>query len=150
MLDLWLAIAHHLLAFGLVAMLASELSIARPGLDAAGVKRLAGIDGGYGLAAGLIVAVGVARIYLGAKGPAYYLENGWFWAKMAAFGIAGLLSLPPTIAFIRWGKRLKADPTALPSPTEIARVRRFIAAGLAVLLVVPALAGVMARYTTSA
>lgn len=149
MTDLWLAIAHHLLAFGLIAMVACELSIAKPGLDGAGLKRLGGIDAGYGLTALLILGVGVARVYWGAKGPAYYAENHWFWAKMAAFGIAGLLSVPPTMAFLRWRKRLRAHADALPSPAEIAAVRRFLGLELVVLLLMPVFAAVMARYTTA-
>ena len=35
MTDLLLAIAHHLLAFGLVAILAGELVLVRPGIAAA-------------------------------------------------------------------------------------------------------------------
>lgn len=149
MTDLWLAIAHHLLAFGLVAHVASELSLAKPGLDARGLRRLAGVDAGYGLTAVLVIGVGVARVYWGAKGPAYYLENHWFWAKMTAFGVAGLLSVPPTLAFLRWRRRLKTDDAALPSPAEIERVRRFLLAELVVLLLVPVFAAVMARYTTA-
>jgi putative membrane protein len=149
MTDLWLAIAHHLLAFGLIAMVASELSIAKPGLDGPGLKRLAGIDAGYGLSAALIIGVGLARVNWGGKGPDYYGENHWFWAKMAAFALAGLLSIPPTLAFLRWRKRARTDPAALPSPAEIARVRRFLVLELLVLLLVPVFAAVMARYTTA-
>lgn len=149
MLDLWLAIAHHVLAFGLVAHVASELSLAKPGLDAAGLRRLAGVDAGYGLTAALLISVGAARVFWGAKGTEYYAENHWFWAKMAAFGLAGLISVGPTLAFLRWRKRARADVAALPSPGEIAGVRRLLLIELVILLLVPVLAAVMARYTTA-
>lgn len=149
MLDLWLAIVHHLLAFGLVTTVAMELVLTKPGLDGPVLKRLGGIDAGYGLMALLILGVGIARVYWGGKGEAYYAGNHWFWAKMAAFGVAGLLSMVPTLAFLRWRKRAGADPTALPSPAEVARVRRFLVVEFLVLLLVPVFAAVMARYTTA-
>ena len=149
MLDTALAIVHHLLAFGLVTTVAIELALTKPGLDGPVLKRLAGIDAGYGLMAVLILGVGIARVYWGGKGELYYGTNHWFWAKMAAFGLAGLLSIAPTMAFLRWRKRAGADPTALPSPAEVARVRRFLVIEFLVLLLAPVFAAVMARHTTA-
>ena len=145
MLDTWLAIAHHLLFLALTAMVAVELALVRPGLSSGDLRRLGGVDAGYGLAALLIVLVGVARVMWAAKGPDYYAGNHWFWAKMAAFALVGLLSIPPTLAILRWRK---ADAAALPSPAEIKRVRPYLLAELALLLATASLAAVMARYTT--
>lgn len=68
---------------------------------------------------------------------------------MAAFGVAGLISILPTLAFLRWRKRLKGDAATLPSAAEIAGVRRFLGIELLVLLLVPVFAAVMARATTA-
>ena len=149
MVELGFAIAHHLLVFSLFAMLAAELVLVKPGLGAPELKRLGGIDAGYGLTAVLVVIVGVLRVVYGAKGADYYLANGWFWAKMTAFAVVGLLSVPPTLALLRWRRALKRDAHALPSPGEIAPVRRYLLAEFAVLLLVPAFAAAMARYTTA-
>jgi putative membrane protein len=149
MLEITLAIAHHLLVFGLFSMVVAELVLVKPGLGAPELKRLGGIDAGYGLSALLVLIVGVLRVIYGAKGADYYLDNHWFWAKMAAFAVAGLLSVPPTIAFLRWRRALKGDAAALPSPAEVSGVRRYLLAELAVLLLVPSFAAVMARYTTA-
>lgn len=67
--DLVLAILHHLLFLGLIVMLASELALLRTAEPP--VKRLAGLDAGYGVTALLIVLVGVGRV-LGGKGWAFY------------------------------------------------------------------------------
>jgi putative membrane protein len=149
MLEITLAIAHHLLVFGLFAMVVAELVLVKPGLGAPELKRLGGIDAGYGLTALLVLIVGVLRVIYGAKGADYYLGNHWFWAKMAAFAIAGLLSVPPTMAFLRWRRALKGDAAALPSAAQVSGVRRYLLAELAVLLLVPSFAAVMARYTTA-
>ena len=92
MSDLWLAIAHHILVFGLVIMLAAESALVRQGLGAAELKRLAGLDIGYGITAASIIVVGIHRVIFGAKGYVFYVENVWFWAKMATFALIGILS----------------------------------------------------------
>jgi len=58
----------------------------------------------------------------------------------------GLLSVPPTIAFIGWRRALKADPSALPAPAAVRRVRGFLRAEVGLLLLVPVFAALMARY----
>ena len=67
--DAILAILHHLLAFGLAAIIAAEIAMVRPGLTASGLKRLAIVDAHYGAMAGLIIIVGVFRVTHGIKGP---------------------------------------------------------------------------------
>ena len=56
----------------------------------------------YGLLAGLIVVVGFSRAIFAAKGWTYYEHNALFWAKLATFALIGLLSVPPTLAYLRW------------------------------------------------
>ena len=144
-LDLILAIAHHLLAFGLAAVLAAELAMVRPGLTAAGLKRLGVIDAHYGLFAGLVILVGVLRVIYGMKGPDAYVANPWFWAKMAAFATVALLSISPTLAILRWRRKVKLEPGFCPYEEEVARVRAFLLAELAIFALIPVFAAVMAR-----
>ena len=66
--DLLLAIAHHLLVFALVAVLAAETVLVRPGLKGRALARLGGLDRFYGMAAGLIIIVGFSRVFFGLKG----------------------------------------------------------------------------------
>ncbi|MGO4778521.1 DUF2214 family protein, partial [Lysobacter sp. 2RAB21] len=49
--DLLLASAHHLLVFALIAMLVAESVLLRGPIDAAVLRRLAGLDSGYGTSA---------------------------------------------------------------------------------------------------
>lgn len=146
MLDLVLAILHHILAFGLVAMLMAESVLVKPGMTGETVRRVAGIDAGYGLSSVLLIVVGVARVILAAKGWAWYEDNIWFWAKMATFLAVGLLSAPPTIRYIRWRRTLKDQPDWLPTTPEIAGVRRWIALELLGIALIIVFAATMARY----
>ena len=61
--DLALTIAHHLAVFTLVGIIAAEFVLLRPGIAGPAVKRLARLDAAYGIAAVLVVLVGVSRVY---------------------------------------------------------------------------------------
>src|SRR6266436_6787722 len=102
LLDLILAIGHHILVFGIAAILAAELVLIRPGINAAQLRQAGKIDLFYGIAAGLVVLVGFARVYFGVKGPDFYLQNPVFWAKIGTFAVVGLLSVPPTLLLLKW------------------------------------------------
>ena len=145
MTDLILAIAHHLLIFSLAGILAAELAMIRPGLAGAGLKRLGIIDLHYGLIAGLILAVGFARVFYGIKGPEFYLGNHAFWAKIAAFLLVGALSAPPTLKILQWRKASKADPAFALTAADVAGVRRFMIAEVAVFALIPVFAAAIAR-----
>jgi putative membrane protein len=140
MFDLSLAVGHHLLIFALFGVLAAELVLVRPSLDSQTVARTARIDLWYGIVAGAIVVVGFIRAIFAAKGWAYYEHNAFFWAKMAAFVVIALLSVPPTIRYIRWQR---AD--TVPTSAEIAVVRRFLWAEVVLFAFLPIFAAAMAR-----
>jgi len=140
MLDLTLAIVHHLLVFGLFGILFAELMLVRRGMEFATVRTVAGIDLAFGALAGLVLVVGFARAVMAAKGWAYYSSNGFFWAKIGVFLLIGLLSAPPTIAFIRW-RKAGVSPTDL----QVAGVRRFLHAEVVLFALLPAFAAAMAR-----
>lgn len=143
--DLVLAALHHLLILSLAGLLAVERVLVRPGVAGDTLRILGAIDAAYGATAGLILVVGFCRVYLGAKGAAFYLENPVFWAKIAAFGVVGLLSILPTIAILRWRRQAKADPAFAPSEAEISTVRRALGLELMVFALIPIFAAAMAR-----
>ena len=119
LVDFLLASAHHLLFFGLIAMLAAQsVLLARP-LDAAGIGRLAGIDRGYGIAAALLLLVGGARVFHGIKGADFYLHNPWFHAKLGCFLLTALLSILPTLGFLGWRRQLRHQPEWRPAPAQV-------------------------------
>jgi putative membrane protein len=140
MLDLVLAISHHLIAFALFAVLLAEFVSVRRGMDAATVARISKVDVWYGVLAGLIVVVGFARAVFAAKGWPYYAHNLFFWAKMGTFMVIGLLSIPPTLAFGKWRRT-----SALPADDAVAKVRRYLWIEVALFALLPAFAALMAR-----
>lgn len=143
--DLILAALHHLLIFALAGVIAFEVGVAKQGLSAADIRRLGKVDIWYGVLAGLILIVGFSRAVFAAKGWAYYSANHFFWAKIGAFAIVGILSIQPTVAYIRWRAALKDDPGFLPNARQIATVRRFLWAEVFVFALIPVFAAAMAR-----
>lgn len=143
--DLAFAVGHHLLIFAIAAVLAFEIGAVKLGMSAAEVRRVGSIDAWYGILAGLIIAVGFARAVFAAKGWAYYSVNTFFWAKIAAFAVVGVLSIWPTIAFIRWRSAAKADAAFVPAASAVATVRRFLWAEVFVFALIPIFAAAMAR-----
>jgi putative membrane protein len=143
--DLWLAIIHHLAAFGMAAILAMEFALVRPGIAPEQVLRLRRMDGIYGLLAGLILFIGILRVTGGAKGQEFYTENPVFWMKMAAFAIVAALSVQPTIRIYYWWQQTKGGGFFSAPADEIARVRTFLKAQAAVFVTIPGFAAAMAR-----
>jgi putative membrane protein len=139
-LDLVLAILHHLFVFALFAALVAELAMVGRGMGTAVVTRVAAIDPWYGALAGLVLIVGFARAIFSAKGWDYYAHNAFFWAKIGTFLAIGLLSLPPTLEFLRWRRT-----NTLPTDKAVTMVRRYLWTEVALLPLLPVVAAAMAR-----
>jgi putative membrane protein len=144
--DLLLAILHHLAIATLIVLVAMELALLKPGLTSRDLRILTRVDAGYGISAGLVIVIGICRVVWGIKTADFYLGNPWFWTKMASFAVMGLLSVPPTIAILKWRKALQQKPDFLPPADTIAGLRRFVILETALLAIILASAAAMARY----
>jgi putative membrane protein len=148
-LDLHLAIGHHILIFAIAGVLAFEIGATRAAMDGSDVRRVARVDMWYGILAVAILVVGFARANFAAKGWAYYAGNEFFWAKIGTFAAVGVLSIYPTVVFLRWRAALKKDDAFMPFPGQIAGVRRFLLAEAFLFLLIPVFAAIMARGYSS-
>jgi putative membrane protein len=144
MTDLILAVVHHVLVFGLVAMMMATRVLL--GLGKVDVLRLARLDAGAGALSGLVLAVGISRAVWGGKGWTFYQANPFFWTKIGLFMLIGLLTVPGTMAFLKWSKALAADPAFTPDPAQVARLRGLTGLQAVALVLLLACAAAMARY----
>lgn len=144
-LDLTLAILHHIFVFGLFSVLVTEMVLVRPGLDASTLARVGRLDGVYGGLALAVLVVGFMRALWGLKGWEYYSTNPYFWIKIALFLVIGILSVRPTLRFLAWRRQAPGDGWAPPAD-ELSGVRRLIHIQLGLLMLIPVVAAVMARY----
>ena len=143
--DALLAYAHFLSIFALASVLVAEALLFRQRMDGAIFARLRSVDRWYGITAGLVVLTGLARLNWGLKGVAYYSSNPIFWTKMALFVVVGLLSIPPTLAFLRWNKPTDVDGSHALEPSEVAPTRNLIRLQIAIFIFIPLCATFMAR-----
>ncbi|MFT3729675.1 MAG: DUF2214 family protein [Terricaulis sp.] len=143
--DIVLAIAHHILVFAIMGILAFELGAVRVGMTQKEIARVARVDLHYGALAALIVIVGFVRANFAAKGWDYYAHNGFFWSKIGTFALVGVISILPTIAFIRWRRAAKSDAAFAPSEADVRNVKRFLWLEAVLFLLIPVFAALMAR-----
>lgn len=143
--DLVLTILHHLLAFSLAGIIATEFVLIRNELTPATLRRLIRVDRHYGMLAMLIIFIGIGRVFYGLKGWEFYVYNWVFWVKMAIFTTVGLLSIIPTIRFIAWNRQAGMDNAFRVPVQELASVRRYVWLEALLFLAIPAFAAAMAR-----
>ena len=141
-----LVVYLHFAAMILIAVfLAIEYLICVPGMARETVKLLARLDILYLIAAVLAVATGVARLVWFGKGAGFYLHNPVFYIKLALFVAIGLISVPPTMQYLRWMRMLRTGSDAVTAEFEVLRARRYVLAELVLFAIIPLLAVLMAR-----
>lgn len=123
MTSAFMAFLHHLFAFTLVASLVYEFVAFRKGMTLEEARRIQRVDLAYGISAGLLLVVGLVRVFFYEKGVNFYVQSPFFWVKMAAFALVGLLSIDPTLRYIRWNRILKANQPPALSEAEFKRTR---------------------------
>lgn len=139
------AFLHHLTAFALVAALAVELVLLGQKLTLASARKLQIVDRVLGISAGTLLVVGLLRVFYFEKGAAYYFQNDAFHAKLTLFLLAALLSIYPTVRFIRWRKSLKQDRLPEVSERQVKMMRRIVHIELAAIVGILLAAAMMAR-----
>ena len=135
------AFLHHAAAFTLVAAIAIEFVLMRGALTAASARQLRIVDAVLGAAAGIVLLVGLARVFYFEKGASYYGHNAFFIAKMALFVAVAAASIYPTVTFLSW----RRPPVPAVDAAQIRRLRRVIHWELAGVLLILLCAALMAR-----
>jgi putative membrane protein len=140
-----MAFLHHCAAFTLVSALAAEVAVFKQPLTAVQARRLQVTDAIFGAAAGLVLVVGLLRVFYFEKGPSYYFANGIFHLKLTAFVLAGLISIYPTMLFRSWRTALAAGEAPQIDPGQFRRARMCMMLELTLIVVILACAPLMAR-----
>jgi putative membrane protein len=143
------AYLHYASILALTGLLAAEYVLCNEHLQPGHVRLLARIDLAYVAAAIAVLATGLMRLIWFAKGPSFYLGNPLFYLKIALFIAIGLVSIAPTLQFLRWNRALDDGRVRVLSGADIARVRRLIGLELLLLVLVPLTAVLMARGISS-
>lgn len=145
MITALMAFLHHLMAFTLTACLVYEFIVYRQGMTIEEARRIQRADLVYGISAGLLLVVGLLRVFYFEKGVNFYIHSPFFWVKMATFTIVGLLSIDPTIRYLRWNQILKENQAPATSDAEFKRMRLLLGLELAGIVLILFSAALMAR-----
>lgn len=144
-LEALLAYAHILAILTMVVFLASEAALCRvQWLNAAVVERLVNIDMVYIASAIAVLLTGLARTFWGVKGTAWYWTNPLLHVKVTLFVVIVLLSIKPTLMFLRWRRVLRANGT-LPDESQIRAARKLVMWQAHILPFIPLAAVFLAR-----
>lgn len=133
---------RYLHLFGVVVLFGTlvieNMAIARE-ISREDVRNLAKVDALYGAAAGVVLICGLALLLAGAKPTEFFTANPVFHIKMTLFVLVGLLSIYPTVFFVR-NRKTEAERLAVP-----VAVIRLVRLELVLLVFIPVLAFLMAR-----
>lgn len=144
--DLFYAVLHFAGAFAVFGALFAQAAMLLTGPGKVSYARLARMDIVFGAAAAVTLTGGLLRVFLGARGPDFYLQNPAFHLKLTLFVLVALISIWPTLTFIRWRKAAKRDPAFMPPAPELKRVKMLVHVEMTLLAVLVVAASVMARW----
>jgi putative membrane protein len=139
--ELFLRYIHFISIFTIVGSLTSEHLLLKKVITRGELKRIARIDAVYGIAALTLLAAGLT-LWLGGVGKPteFYSKNWVFHLKITCFALVGLLSIYPTIFFIRNSKGIATETITVPKS-----VYMLLRLELLLLFIIPLLAGLMSR-----
>ena len=132
---------HFIGIFTLAGTLITEHLLLKKELTRAEIGRLSRIDAVYGLAAMVVIGAGLTLSFSGIGKPSIYYSKNWiFHMKVTSVGIVALLSIYPTLFFV---KNRKGDPKEIVKvPGSVFMLIRI---SLVLLFTTPMLAALMAR-----
>jgi putative membrane protein len=139
------AFLHFLAVFGIFATVFLEWQTMSPAPTHAEARRIQRSDAWFGIAAAVVLVVGALRVFFFEKGKAFYLANPFFHAKLTLFILVGLLSIYPTIRFLKWRGQTSQGLAPNVAAGEYRRIMITLRAELVLLLGVALCASLMAR-----
>ena len=130
---------HFIGIMMLYSALFAEHLLIRKEMELAQFKKLAVLDAIFGLSALLMLGTGFMLWFYVGNMPEFYTSNWVFHIKLSLFVFVALISLLPTIFFLR--NRKSEQATVLVS----GKIIGFIRAELVILLCIPVVAASMAK-----
>jgi putative membrane protein len=140
-IELLLRYIHFISIFGIAGTLVSEHLLLKSEMTRGELGKVSRIDAAYGLAALTLLIAGLT-LWLGGFGKPteFYTQNWIFHLKLTCYIAIGLLSIYPTIFFIKNRKGDASEKVQVPKLLFL--LLRF---ELLLLFVIPLLAGLMSR-----
>ena len=139
--EIFVRYLHFIGIITLAGTLISEHLLLKKELTRAEIKRIAIVDSVYGIAAMVVIGAGLTLWFGDIGKPSVYYSKNWiFHMKVTSVAIVALLSIYPTIFFV---KNRKGDPKEVVRVPAV--VFMLIRISLLLLFIIPLFAVLMAR-----
>jgi putative membrane protein len=135
---------HYVGVMLLIASLLGEHLLLKQELTTAEARAVQRLDIVYGASAALVLVTGVMRMYL-EKGTTYYLQNGPFHALLGVFIFVAVLSIYPTVVFLRWRADTRAGRGQQLAPGQFKKIQMILRVEMTLMLLAPFFATWMAH-----
>jgi putative membrane protein len=139
-LEIIIKYLHFLSIFTIVAALSGEHLLLKDQLSRKEIRRISILDTIYGISALTLLLAGLSLWLWVGKPAEFYSKNWIFHLKLTLFIIIGLLSIYPTIFFLKQRKGDEEEKVDVPK-----RVKMMIRLELLLLFIIPLLASLMAK-----
>ncbi|MFU8843873.1 MAG: DUF2214 family protein [Bacteroidales bacterium] len=144
-MDIIIPYFHIIGIMTLMGALIAEHLMLKPGIGKPEIKQLALVDLIYAISVVIVLATGLLRWFVYGKGNAYYLSNPVFHTKLTLFIILGILSVVPTIRFIKWNRQARNGDVPMITDKSASKLLLYIRIELLIVVLIPLLAVMTAR-----
>ncbi|MEM8525144.1 MAG: DUF2214 family protein [Bacteroidota bacterium] len=139
-LEIFIKYVHFISIFAIVSSIVAEHLLLKDQMTRQEIKRVAVLDSVYGISAITLLAAGMSLWFLVGKPAEYYSQNWIFHLKIGLFVVVGLLSIYPTVFFLKNRKGEAEEVVKVPK-----MIKMMIRLELLILFVMPFLASMMAK-----
>jgi putative membrane protein len=135
---------HYIGIMLLIASLLGEHLMLKQELTVAEARTIRSLDIVYGVSATIVLVTGIMRMFL-EKGAAYYNHHIAFHILFGLFVIAALISIYPTVTFLRWGNDTRAGRGQQLERGQFKKIQMMVRVEMTLILLAPLFATWMAH-----
>jgi putative membrane protein len=135
---------HYIGIMLLIASLLGEHLLLKPEMTVSEARTIRTLDIVYGASAAIVLVTGIVRMFL-EKGAAYYNHHIAFHILVGIFVIVALLSIYPTVIFLRWRSDVVAGRGQQLALAQFKKLQMIVRLEMTLLLLAPFFATWMAH-----
>ncbi len=135
---------HYIGIMLLLASLLGEHLLLKQEMAVSAVRAIQTLDTVYGASATIVLVTGIMRMFL-EKGAAYYNHHIAFHILFGIFVIAALISIYPTVIFLRWRNDTRAGRGQQLERSQFKKIQMMIRVEMTLMLLAPLFATWMAH-----
>jgi putative membrane protein len=135
---------HYIAIMLLLASLLGEHLLLKQEMTVSEARTIQALDIVYGASAVVVLVTGIMRMFL-EKGAAYYNHHIAFHILFGLFVIVALLSIYPTVIFLRWRNDTRAGRGQQLARPQFKKIQMMVRVEMTLLLLAPLFATWMAH-----